>query len=575
MATPSTLGVDILSTTDGSVSVEVSSLVGASSNFTPTQLRAYAGAATRVFVYHSTLTENNPGSWFYRNDSVLSPVDNTGLRIVDAAGRAWDRQFEGPAMVSWFGAVGDGVTDDSAAFNLAVSACQDNVPMGFPSGDYVLNTPSTMSGYTHIVGTGTARIIGNLTYNEPAFPASADSPGTVAYDSPRCIIENIIFDSDSTTNFCLNIVAQYGTSFIDVGEVRNCKFYGYNGLLLRNCISVHVEGCWFYGVYEGMRTEGCANINVIGSWFRNQRKIALNITYNSLATGRKGGENVRVQSCEFAVCARGLYAFRHQWLVINNCLFDYNILPVELHGSYYASIESSYLGASLQGSLTGGVGYEAPPTTGMALYVHAADTDALGSASYGGVVCFDTKFVDYLSGSVNPNVWVNGYLASQGTGKIVERVTFNGCQFITTQTHSKTRLLAIDYCEESAVTNCNFVSPDLSSTLISPYTADNVGVHHGAGNCGQKCTQSGVIVPSTYDYQTSAGLTAVTGTGVWFRDAGGVQKLGLNSSGVPTIKNVTEYTSAGTGGAPAPETVAGFIIVNINGTDRKIAHHPV
>src|SRR4051812_2218785 len=62
------------------------------------ELRAYSGMAE---VIHIT----NPGiEGFFVETAAVSPVDDSGILIVDAAGRAWRRVFEGDVYPEWFGA---------------------------------------------------------------------------------------------------------------------------------------------------------------------------------------------------------------------------------------------------------------------------------------------------------------------------------------------------------------------------------------------------------------------------------------------------------------------------------------
>lgn len=481
-------------------------------------------------------------------------------------------KFEERKSIKDFGAVGDGTTDDSAAFNAAISAAKGNFTLLFPAGKYLVNNPQTLSGRLFLEGYGDATLIGAFNYSD-TFPASADNPSGVTNATPFFSANGLIFRNDSKTTYGLTVSAQAGSSFLDCMEMSLCKFFGYYGWIAKNLISVNVTNCWFYNLYKGMELQGCANINVIGCWFRNSRKIGASVTYNPDDNRRKGGENIRFTNCEFAVCSKGIYAFRHVWLNISNCLFDYNILPVELHGSYYAKISNSYLGASYQGSLTGGEGFENPATKGCALYGHAADADAMGSASYCGVTVENCELVNYLSGTNIPIAYMEGSLASSPGSKLVERASFIGNKFLATQSHSATSLLAISSASESFVSGNNFISPDLSTTLTQPYVINSTDMHNGIGNMNVKCTQSGVRVPMTYDNQLSAGIRAIPTIGAWIQNSSGNNVIGVNSSNQLALANVTESTTAVAGGAATPSGYAGYVTVIINGNARKIGFY--
>ena len=71
--------------------------------------------------YH-TGADGGEGTFWY-NAADTTSADNGGTIIVDACGRRWYRETQSqPISVNWFGAVGDGTTDDSAAVLAAVAA---------------------------------------------------------------------------------------------------------------------------------------------------------------------------------------------------------------------------------------------------------------------------------------------------------------------------------------------------------------------------------------------------------------------------------------------------------------------
>lgn len=54
------------------------------------------------------------------------------------SGWTWQRIFDGPVNVKWFGAVGDGVTDDRSAIGTAITN-SGSTPIYFPEGTYILS----------------------------------------------------------------------------------------------------------------------------------------------------------------------------------------------------------------------------------------------------------------------------------------------------------------------------------------------------------------------------------------------------------------------------------------------------
>lgn len=122
-----------------------------------------------------------------------SVTDNSGTLIVftDDSNRYAERIFDGEVSVKWFGAVGDGVTDDAAAIRAARDFAEEYVPVEFidrgtnvlifPEGNYLCNSvlgyiPCSCRGQnktrTKIIYSGSAaRFIefGDATYQDLKF----------------------------------------------------------------------------------------------------------------------------------------------------------------------------------------------------------------------------------------------------------------------------------------------------------------------------------------------------------------------------------------------------------------------
>ena len=78
-------------------------------------LRSYAGAATQV-----RITDPGVDGFFYYDPADTTSADNGGTIIVSGTKR-WKRLYSGAVNVKWFGAKGNGVDDDTAAFVTANS----------------------------------------------------------------------------------------------------------------------------------------------------------------------------------------------------------------------------------------------------------------------------------------------------------------------------------------------------------------------------------------------------------------------------------------------------------------------
>lgn len=88
-----------------------------------TGLRAYNGTAVMINVtgYLVTSAPSGIAGTFTRDDHDTTTADDGGTVIVDVLGRRWKRVYSGAVSVMWFGAKGDGTTDDSAAIQSALN----------------------------------------------------------------------------------------------------------------------------------------------------------------------------------------------------------------------------------------------------------------------------------------------------------------------------------------------------------------------------------------------------------------------------------------------------------------------
>lgn len=68
------------------------------------------------------------GGEFYFDASDTTSTDNIGTIIVTTGGARWKREYSGPVDVTWFGAIGDGVTSDSTAFQNAADTGDFHIP---------------------------------------------------------------------------------------------------------------------------------------------------------------------------------------------------------------------------------------------------------------------------------------------------------------------------------------------------------------------------------------------------------------------------------------------------------------
>ena len=102
-----------------------------------TALRNYTGRATQV-----RITADGIAGFFKYDSTDATSTDNGGTIIV-AGTKRWKRVFDGAVNVKWFGAVGNGVTDDTAALVAATLALQNEQTLDFGNGTYLISYQGT------------------------------------------------------------------------------------------------------------------------------------------------------------------------------------------------------------------------------------------------------------------------------------------------------------------------------------------------------------------------------------------------------------------------------------------------
>jgi hypothetical protein len=173
-----------------------------------TAFRAYTGTARSAYVtgFDTSATTSPSGiaGAFTRDDSDTTSADNGGTIIVDALNRRWKRAYDGPVNVKWFGAKGDGVTDDTAAIQAAIDSLPTNggvvdVPAGTHNFSFLVIDKEnvTIRGHgafghygTVTPGTGEAKGATRLVASSTTQPAIRVKKGGVK-------LEGFTLDSDA------------------------------------------------------------------------------------------------------------------------------------------------------------------------------------------------------------------------------------------------------------------------------------------------------------------------------------------------------------------------------------------
>ena len=175
----------------------------------------YAGlrsGATNLVDAYNTVGDNGGGIFVW--SPAATAADNSGS-VVNATGNSgagrWIRQLQGNRLTpQMFGAKGDGSTDDSAAFNAALSAGSIYVPPAIyvvanvivPNGALIEGDVGL--GYSGDIASGTPTSIQQLTPVRPILLAKAGSTGCIlnVYGNIDSIIKGVFLDGGANTPTC-------------------------------------------------------------------------------------------------------------------------------------------------------------------------------------------------------------------------------------------------------------------------------------------------------------------------------------------------------------------------------------
>jgi len=169
-------------------------------------------------------TVEDGGAGFWRYDAASSATANGGtiLAIDSSALGRFFRQYSGAANVLWFGAKGDGATNDAAAFNAALAA------------HAVVYMPGTANGY-RVTSTITAGLAGQVLFG--------DGPGR-SYFNLASHTFDVILCANNLQTFEDFRILNFGTASGNVYGIKNLSYYN---VRLRNLFMTDMDRGWIHG----------------------------------------------------------------------------------------------------------------------------------------------------------------------------------------------------------------------------------------------------------------------------------------------------------------------------------------
>lgn len=362
-----------------------------------------------------------------------------------------------------YGAKGDGITDDSGAFQ-RVRTAQPQATIYFPTGTYNLSRMAPARGTCRLMGDGDA-IIQCFNWSDLSMPRQDSSPA-----SPQDAFfsaQGLTFQGRGTTP-ALTLRNQSQHHVIRSAWINACTFHGHTGLVLENCQGVAVERCDFKQNVYGVRSLSSTN-NVFDNCNWYAPVIGVDIgTASSDSVGRLGGENLKFTGCMWIAGVTAIQAVNHNYLWLSSCLIDYFNMGVYLQGSKFTKIDGSYIGYHDQDkkSLPGWI---APGAQG-ALYARGDSSHNRSS----GINSVNTEYLAYAPSSQCPVRLIGRDTAFVGC----EEILFSACRFASMggSSNTMTELLLIDTAYDVVVRDNLFFAPQGAAphgSITRPYVLNN------------------------------------------------------------------------------------------------------
>ena len=433
------------------------------------------------------------------------------------ASGAWVRQYEGAVNVKWFGAVGDGVTDDATSLqawlNTADSLCM-------PEGFFNSSLPLTVGSNTAVVGSG---------YNSCI--VFTEQTGCRLLNSDRSGVtrnENISFDN-------LRVKNAGGTNDNDTG------------IDITGCVGVKLTRLYLQdGRGHGIYLRDVIDAVVDDIYCRDQEEQGVAVTSGSNITiNNVRGEGNLITLVDIEPNAGDIITD----LTVSNVIFNEPTHAVALLG-YAHSIKnaavSNIIGSTVvfngvDGLTVGGVVLKGSSSVMASIFYQCANVLCNGVTVYDSAQVGITKFkLSAIEDAVFSDISLKGSGAGAYTIDLLEldNVTLNNISTDNAGTYGA-RL------RNSRVVNINNVLLDGASygMLLSPSTANSdisiTGLR--TPNCGTGFDMSGTNSNIYLDGDLSGATTPINVHGL----AAGVVTLG-NLRGVRGVYWGTAAPTAGT-----------------------------
>lgn len=256
------------------------------------------------------------------------PVSNQAITAaIERMKRDFAKEYVTPQM---FGAVGDGVADDTEAIQEAITYAEENTGLLYiPSGDYRITGTLRIRKSVRIVGDK-----GCINYKSTYLRHYGDGDMSAIYvgTDDGAYVHNVFLENIALGNFSVDFLSQYaeektGITFANASEfhVIGCSVYGFHvGVCMSGLTIGNFNKCWFYYNKYGVWT---ADINVKGEKLTRNRLVSFydgNIYRNDVGVVL-GCEQLFFYSCHMENQSRAvmlfdnLYGGESRFLQVDKC----------------------------------------------------------------------------------------------------------------------------------------------------------------------------------------------------------------------------------------------------------------
>lgn len=275
------------------------------------------------------------GQFRWDANSALPPNGGTVFQSSDGGAGRWLRVYADKTNVKWFGAAGDGKTDDTAAITSAIAAAKDGSTLFFPIGSYPITSTITVKRNINFLGEGTGSAI------KPAVGVDADA--IVLDNLGRMVWRDIaILGGDRCCRNALVLNRVHRSRFENVHVRAGASEYGVKiiGSLINYFnFTITINTGYPYPAAmpaNSILAQADKDIAVNGNHFD---VIIEGGSGNGLRIENQGGEgNNEIRGCVEGVGGKGLYLEGCRAFNINNLHFEANKGNVELVSCYSGTI---------------------------------------------------------------------------------------------------------------------------------------------------------------------------------------------------------------------------------------------